>query len=126
MQAAAAQTLAELTNPGVYFGPRIDRKIAAGQLKEAVEELNTALKAAPDQPQLSLKRAQVMLDAALAGKLEPAMRKLIRDDAEAARKNPTLAAESFYLIGRLEEHQGEMAKAEEYYRAAYKLARRGA
>ena len=125
VQAAADKTLTELTNPAVYFGPRVDQKIAAGQLKEAVNELNAALKSVPDQPHLSLKRAQVTLDAAPAGKIDPGVQKLIRDDAEAARKDPTLAAESFYLVGRLEGQNGELTKAEEYYRAAFKLAGAG-
>ena len=123
LQTAAARTLKELNDPAAYYLPAVERQVAAGQIKAAVDELNAGLTAFPGQPLLLLKRAELAFDAAgRQGKIDAATQKRIREDAEAARKDPALAAESFYVVGRMEERNGDFAKAEENYRAAFKLA----
>jgi hypothetical protein len=122
LQTAAAKTLKELNDPAAYYLPAVERQLAAGQIKTAVNELNAGLTAFPGQPLLLLKRAQLTFDAAGPGKFDAATQKQIREDAEAARKDPALVAESFYVVGRMEERNGDLAKAEESYRAAFKLA----
>ena len=44
--------------------PRVARKVAENQFKDAVEEVTAALKALPDNPKLRLKRAEIQLQAA--------------------------------------------------------------
>ena len=127
LASAAQQTLKEMTDPAAYYLPRAERKIAEGQLKPAVDDLNAGLKVLPSDSRLLLKRAEVELQAALAqGKVDEAAQKAIREDAEAARKDAALAAESYYVVGRLEEHIGDLAKAESDYREALKLGGQGA
>jgi hypothetical protein len=126
LTAAATQSLKELTDPTAYYLPRAERHLADGRLKVALDELNTGLKVLPGHPELLMKRAQVLFDAARSqGKIDDATQKLIRDDAQAAAKNAKLAAESYFLVGRLEEQNGAWLKAEENYRQAVKLAGAG-
>jgi hypothetical protein len=119
LEAAVAQSLKELTDPSAYYLPRVAAKLAMGQGKEALDELNVALKVMPDQPQLLLKRAQATFEIARASdKLDAETQKKIRDDAEAARKDKTVVAESFYLVGRLDETNRDWPGAEKNYRQA--------
>jgi hypothetical protein len=124
LKVAASKALGELSDPAVYYLPRAERRLADGQVKEALEEVSAGLKVLPEHPRLLLRRAQItLLEAATAGKADEALAKRVRDDAEAARKDPALAAESHYVEGRLEELFSHWSKAEEQYRAALKDAK---
>jgi tetratricopeptide (TPR) repeat protein len=120
LHAVVDRSLKELTEPTAYYLPRAQVKAATGDVKGAIEELNTALKVMPsDQPQLRLQRAQLTFDAGLAsGKLDEGTQKQIRDDAAAAGKDKALAGKSFYLLGRLDENNKDWVRAEKNYRQA--------
>src|SRR5207249_8917394 len=84
----------------------------------------TGLKAIPGDARLHALRAVVRLDLAqTAGKVDEGTQQLVRQDAEAARKDERHAAEGFYALGRLEEHLGHLSKAEQDYRSALKAHR---
>jgi tetratricopeptide (TPR) repeat protein len=123
LQAAAEQTHKELTDPAAYYLSGVDRRMAAGQHEGAVADLNTALKALPNNPNLLLARGWVTFEAARRkGKIDDATAKQIRDDADLVRKDPKLAAEAFYLVGQLDENNGAIDQAKENYKQAIKLA----
>jgi hypothetical protein len=127
LETAAAKALAEISDPSVFYLPRALAKIADGHLQPALDDLNSGLKVLPDSPQLLLKRAEVTLLLAKAkGKIDEHTQKLIRADAQGARKDAKLAAESYYIVGQLDEHNGEYGAAETSYREALKLAPNGA
>jgi hypothetical protein len=122
----AELALKEMSDPATYYLPRVDAKIGAGQFDGAIAELNAGLKVLPGNPQLVLRRAELELQQAMPkGKIDEAVQKRIRDDAEAARKDAKLAPKSYYLVGQLDEHNGDFGKAEGAYREAVKLAGSG-
>jgi tetratricopeptide (TPR) repeat protein len=117
----ANQSLKELTDSGVYYLPRADKLKELGNLKGALEILNTGLKAIPDDGRLLARRSLLRLELARPqGKLAADSQKDIRQDAEAATKDAAAAAEAFFALGQLEETLGQWAKAEDDYRAALK------
>jgi hypothetical protein len=117
----AKLALRELTDPKAFYLPRVERWRAEGDLKKALEELNTALKAIPNNGQLLAERSLVRLDMARAtGKIAADAQKEIRKDAQAAQSDPKAAAEAAYVLGQLEEELNELAKAEKHYRQALK------
>jgi hypothetical protein len=117
----AQEALKELTDPAARFLPRARGLRSEGRLKDALAELDTGLKAMPGDARLHAMRAVVRLELAqTTGKLDEAAQQLVRQDAEAARKDEQYAAEGFYALGRLEEQLGNVTKAEEDYRTALK------
>jgi tetratricopeptide (TPR) repeat protein len=112
--------LKELTDAGAYHLPRAQRLVAAGDLKDALAELDTALEANPDDGRLLSLRAQVRLDMPRKGGIDAATQKQIRADAEAAKKDSKTASEGNYVLGRLEEELGNLDEAERDYREALK------
>jgi hypothetical protein len=118
-RADAAQALKELTDPAVYYLPRIQRELEAGHVKQALAESNTALKVIPDNAALLAERAEVRLDEARKqGKISPEAQKLIQADAEAALKDA--GAPAAFVLGQLEEDLGNLEGAEKKYREALK------
>jgi hypothetical protein len=114
----AGQTLKELTDAGAYYLPRAERMQAAGDFKGALEELDAAVKQNPSDGRLRARRALMRLESQPSGKVDPAAQNLIQQDAEAARQDPRTAAEGTYVLGRLDEEQGNFDGAEKQYRAA--------
>jgi hypothetical protein len=126
LETAAKRTLAELSDPAAYYLSRALAKLADGQVKLALDDLSAGLKVLPGDPQLLLKRAELTLQSAKGqGKMSEEAQKQIRDDAEGARKDAKLAAESYYIVGQMSEHNGDFAAAESSYREALKLAQEG-
>jgi tetratricopeptide (TPR) repeat protein len=126
LETAAKRTLAELSDPAAYYLSRAQAKMAEGQVKLALDDLNAGLKVLPGDPQLLLKRAELnLLSAKGQGKMSEEAQKQIRDDAEGARKDAKLGAESYYIVGQMSEHNGDFAAAETNYREALKLAQEG-
>jgi hypothetical protein len=117
--AAAQRALKELTDPTAYYLPRVQDLRREGRLQDALEELDTGLKAMPNDARLHAQRGLVRLDLA-AGKMDAKTQELVRQDAAAAQKDPAHAAEGFYLMGRLDEQLGNMSGAEQNYRTALK------
>jgi hypothetical protein len=115
---AAGDTLRELTDASAYHLPRVERMHAAGDMKGALAELDAAVKQNPGDGRLHARRALVRLEMQPTGKLDPAAQNMIRQDAEAARNDPKTAAEGTYVLGRLDEDQGNYDGAEKQYRAA--------
>jgi hypothetical protein len=115
----AGQSLKELTDAAAYYLPRVARLKAVGDLKAALAELDTAVQVSPDDGRLFALRGLVRLEQA-AGKPDADAQKLIRVDAETARKDARAAAEGSYLLGRLAEDLGDLDNAEKAYRVALK------
>lgn len=123
--ALAKQSLAELTDPSVYFVPRIAK---SSDPKEALSETDTALKVLPGDSRLLLERAKVRLEQARTlGKVSPEAEKDIRADVEAAQKGAKALSEATFVLGELEEQLRHYDVAEKLYRAALKelLATKG-
>lgn len=113
------QAYAELTDPSVYYIPRIEKLRSEGNGAAAFEELNAALVVIPNHPRLQAERGNLSLDD-VKGNLDEVTRAVIRADAEAAAANPKTAASGNFVLGRLEEQSGNLAKAEEFFRQALK------
>ena len=117
---------AKLTDPTVYYLPRVARIQAAGYWQMALDELNTALAAIGDDGRLLARRALVRLELIRndpkyqAGKIAKEDREAIRADAEQAAKTPEAAGEANYVLGMLEEELGSFTLAEQMYRRALK------
>jgi hypothetical protein len=119
--ASARQALKELTDPTAYYLPQARRLRDEGRLKDALEELDTALSAIPNDARLHAERGLVRLELARpTGKLDDKTQELVRQDATAALKDPRHAAQGYYLLGRLDEQLGHWSKAEQDYRSALK------
>jgi len=118
----ARQSHAELLDPNVYYLPRVERLQNEGNLKAALAELNSALKALPNDARLLALRGLVRYETVRGqgAKVPEVAQKAIREDAEFAGKNDALAAESQYIVGLLEEELGNVSEAEKLYRAAIK------
>ncbi len=117
--AAAKQALKEQTDSAAYYLPHARQLAQERHYKDALEQLETGLKAIPEDPRLLLQRARVRLEmAGSTGKLDDETLKLVRQDAAAAQKDAKFAAAGFYLLGRLDEQGGDLAKAEANYRKA--------
>jgi hypothetical protein len=118
---SARQALKELTDPTAYYLPRAQELRREGRLNDALAELDTGLKAMPNDARLHAQRGVVRLEMALAGgKLGPETQDLVRQDAAAAQKDAAHAAEGYYLLGRLEEQLGNLTGAEQNYKTALK------
>jgi len=114
----AAGALRELTDPTAYYLPEAERLHAAGELKAALANLDTAVQVNPQDGRVHALRGLVRLELLPTGKLDPATQQLVRQDAEAARKDSRTAAEGAYVLGRLDEELGNFDGAEKQYRAA--------
>ncbi len=122
----AKEGLKELTDSTVYFLPRAKRLAQEGKLPQALEELNTGLKAMPNDPQLLAQRGLVRLEMVQPpAKLDAGTQKQVRDDATLVQKDPRHAAEGYYLLGRLEEQAGNLPQAEQNYTQAIKMNQGG-
>jgi len=114
----AGETLRELSDPAAYYLPRAERLRALGDFRGALAELDAAVQANSQDGRLLALRGLVLLERHPMGKLDPASQKLIRQDAEAARKDPRTAAAGAYVLGRLDEELGNLDGAKKHYRAA--------
>jgi hypothetical protein len=56
------------------------------------------------------------------GQIDDKMKAAVRADAENAAKDPKTAAAGNFMLGRLEEQSGNLAKAEEFFREALKAS----
>ena len=108
-----------MTDPAAYFLPEAAQLAAQGNARAAADLLTVGLKATPNNGQLLAQRALIQLEAA-SGKASPELVKAVRADASAAAKDDKAAAESAYVLGLLEENQGQPVKAEEMFRQALK------
>ena len=122
--AGAKRSLAELTDPKAYYLPRIEKNLAAGDTTKALQEVNAALDAIPNDGALLVQRGLIRLQAAH-GKLAAATQQQIRADAAAAAKDTRSVAEAAYLVGLLEEELGNIDGAEKQYRSALQSAPAG-
>jgi hypothetical protein len=119
--AQAKQALKELNEPALYYLPRIEQLQATGQLKAAQRELDSALKALPNDAKLYAQRGLLRLDEARrASKIAADDEAAIRADGEAALKDAKTASDGAYLLGQLEEELGNLDQAEKYFRQAIK------
>ncbi len=113
----------EITDPTVYYIPRIETYRAEQNYKASLDEANTALKAMPGDARLFAQRGLTRLEAVrgLGAKIPDAAQKEIRADAAAAAKNDKVVADSAHLVGMLEESLQNWPEAEKNYREALKL-----
>lgn len=118
--AQAKQALKELNEPALYYLPRIEQFQATGQLKAAQRELDSALKALPNDAKLYAQRGLLRLDEARRSKIAADDESAIRADGEAALKDPKTASDGAYVLGQLEEELGNLDQAEKYFRQALK------
>jgi tetratricopeptide (TPR) repeat protein len=119
--AQAKQALKELNEPALYYLPRIEQLQATGQLKAAQSELDSALKALPNDAKLHAQRGLLRLDEARrSSKIAPDDEASIRADADAALKDPKTASDGAYVLGQLEEELGNLDQAEKFFRQALK------
>jgi tetratricopeptide (TPR) repeat protein len=119
--AQAKQALKELNEPALYYLPRIEQLQATGQLKAAQSELDSALKALPNDAKLHAQRGLLRLDEARrSSKIAPDDEASIRADADAALKDPKTASDGAYVLGQLEEELGNLDQAEKHFRQALK------
>ncbi|MSQ93754.1 MAG: hypothetical protein EXR98_04270 [Gemmataceae bacterium] len=111
----------ELTDPAVYFLPRITQFQIEENYSAALAEASLALRALPGDARLHTQRALVRLDLirGKGAKAPEAARKDIRADADAAKDK--LASESAYILGLLEEELQNLNQAEMNLRIAIKL-----
>ncbi|MBI2809132.1 MAG: hypothetical protein HYX68_29470 [Planctomycetes bacterium] len=121
--AQARKSHAEITDPHVYYIPRMDRFRADEKLTDALAEANVALKAMPAEAVLYARRALIRIDLikGKGPKIDDEAQKLIRADADAAKKDDKFAGESAYILGRLQEEMHQWAEAEKDFRMAIKL-----
>lgn len=112
---------AELSDPAVYYIPRIEKLRNSGDHAGALNELNAALVVIPNHPRLMAERGLIGLDN-VKGMVDDATKAVIRADAEAAANDPKTAASGNYVLGRIEEDAGNYAKAELFFRQALKSA----
>jgi hypothetical protein len=117
---AVANAQREITDPTIYYLPRIENFRADQNFKAAIDEANTALKAMPDDARLYAKRGLIRFEA-VRGKVPDDVQKEIRADAATAAKDEKVAAESTHLVGLLEEALQNWPEAEKNYRDALKL-----
>ncbi len=124
------QTQRELTDPAGWYLPTVASLQAVGHWNAALDELNVALLALPQDPRLSARRAVVQLEATradpayVAGKIPEKIQGAVRTDADVAVKDGGAAAsEGAYALGLLEEELGNPFRAEQQYRAALKLSK---
>jgi Flp pilus assembly protein TadD len=115
------RSFAELSDPAVYYIPRIEKLRADGNAAAALSELNSALAVIPNHPRLMSERGLISLDE-MKGGLDDATKAVIRADAEAAVNDPKTAASGNFVLGRLEEQGGNFVKAEAFFRQALKIA----
>jgi hypothetical protein len=125
---AAEGALQELSDPAAYYVPGINMLVANHRLDEAQAALDEALKVFPKEtygPQsagLLALRSVVRLDAARGkakGNLTDAQVAASRQDAADALAGGE-AIEGNYATGRVAEETGDLARAEQAYRAALK------
>jgi hypothetical protein len=120
-QKRATVALAELTDPRAYYLPQIGQLQSAGNLKGALAQTDQALKVLPGDGRLLAARGLLRLQTYHGkGKLSGEAAAQIRKDADAAVKTAGGAADGAYVLGLLEEEQGQFAKAEAHLRAALK------
>ncbi len=117
----ARKTHDELTDPTIYFLPRIEGYQGEQNFNAALAEANLALKALPGDARLHAQRALVRLDLfrGKGAKIPVAAQKDIRADADAAKDK--LASESAYINGLLDEELQNWPEAEKNLRMAIKL-----
>lgn len=113
----------EITDPTVYYIPRIEAFRAEHAYKPALDEANTALKAMPDDARLYVQRGLTRFEKVrdLGTKIPDDAQKEIRADAALAAKDEKVAAQSAHLIGMLDEAMQNWPGAEKNYREALKL-----
>ena len=109
--------LGSLSDPTAYFTARLEALLYDGNWKGAIAELDSAIKAMPNDGRLLALRSQIQLDRA-SGSIPEAMKKQIEQDLAAARKDPRAAAEAAFAQGRLQEEVGNLDEAEKLYRQA--------
>ena len=120
-------SLKEMTDPMVYFMPRIERLQELGRLPAALDELNLAVQAIPGDARLLARRSLVRLEVLrsdskfVPGKVPQNVQDLIRADAAMADKDPGAKVEATFVMGLLEEEIGNLKNAEDLYREALKL-----
>ena len=113
----------ELTDPSAYYLPRMEKFQYDGNLKAALDEANTSLKAMPDEARLYAQRGLIRYEMirGKGPKASAAVQKDIRADAATAAKDEKWVAEAAYLVGLLEEEIGNFSEAEKLYRQAIKM-----
>jgi tetratricopeptide (TPR) repeat protein len=121
-------TLSELKDPAVRYLPEIRKLRAEGRLDGAVAVADEALEVFPAEgfgkanANLRAVRGQVRLDVVRGGskgRLKPDQLKDVQADAEAAVAGGE-AVEGNYLLGRIAEETGALARAQGAYEAALK------
>ena len=122
------QTKLELTDASVFYLRVVEDLQSIGKWNDALNELNIALLALPQDPRLSARRALVQFQAArtdstyVAGKIPDKISEAIRTDAGVAIKDAGAAAvEATYALGLLDEELGNWSQAEKYYDRALEL-----
>ncbi len=124
---SAEKSLAELTDPKVYYFPETERAIQLGKFDRASASLAEAGKVFPDEKgKLAIQRGTLLFEKA---RFEAGDRKLTDEDkaleeVRAAAKEAEEAgskAEALYLLGRLDEEEGKLVPAREKFEQAVKL-----
>jgi hypothetical protein len=117
----AAQAFKELTDSSAYYVPQTAALEEQGNLKGALDVVDSGLKAIPGDGGLLARRGLLRLEAARAqGKAAAEVQDAVRRDADAATKNPAAAAAGFFALGQLEEALEHWTQAESDYRKALK------
>ena len=122
LSASVKQSNLELTDANVYYVPPRAVLQSKGDYQAALAEATLALKAIPTDRRLYALRGLIRYEQ-IHGKGAKAADELkaIRADADAAGMDATLAGESAYLVGLVEEEVGNLAAAEKKYREAIEI-----
>ncbi|HVS37007.1 MAG TPA: hypothetical protein VMS17_15710, partial [Gemmataceae bacterium] len=110
-------------HPSAYYAERAEEFRAAGRRGEALNMLNQALAAAPDQPRLLAERGALHLNAALArgeGRVQENDADVAAAVADAEKAKAGDSAEAFYLSGRIAEALDKRVNAADDYGEALK------
>lgn len=120
----AERLRAQLSDPGAYFLPEIRRAREAGNLDQALAMTDAALVVFPkdsflkESATLTALRGLLRLEKAISvGKASADDIKAATDDATAA-KDAGESIEGNYVLGRIAEATGDLAKAEKFYEEA--------
>ena len=114
---AARRALAEMVDPSLGNLANVRKHRVDGNHAAALAELDAALAANPGNTALLAERSLVALEKT-GGRFDPKAHEAIRADATAALNDAKSAAVAGFVLGRLEETNGNVGKAEEFYRKA--------
>jgi tetratricopeptide (TPR) repeat protein len=115
----------QFTDANTYYLPAARELVTQSRWKEALAKLDEGLTVIPDNGRMRALRSEVRLRLSGSLKKDEAakLREEARKEAEAATKDAASAGEAYFTLGRIDEEQGDLAKAESHYRQAIKSSK---